>query len=738
MDILKKLLTMMRFRRPALVQGVAPAKESVGFGTFYGVFLPGILAIYGVILFLRLGWIVGIVGLPTTFAIISFAFLITLITSISIAAIATNMRVGTGGAYFIISRSFGRELGSSIGLALCAAKTLSVAFCVMGFAESLHTILPMIPVQALGMATLVAVGALVYVSSDAAIKAQFVIFLVIGVAFITLFCSNYTPSDTELMLQAPSPSGFWYAFAIFFPAATGIETAVAMSGDLKNPKRSLSIGTLAIVIVAYATYMAIAYFLANNIPRSTLASDPLIVLKFARIKTFVLLGVWAAALSSAIGSMMAAPRMMQAIAQDGVFPKFLAKGSGPLNEPKIASAVTFAFAMVAVYFGSLNAIAPFMTMFTLIAYGMVNVGAGIESFLSNPSWRPSVAVPAMIPLAGTVLCAIAMLMIDPGVAMLSLAVVFCVYIYLRRRNQHRSWDDLRTAILQYLCRFALYRLINAPSSPKSWRPNFLVFTRSPTKFNAIFKLVSCITRDRGFLTLASFVPETENDVGRPVRHWEKLVSAFLTKHHTTALVKLTHARDPSQQIRDLISSYGMGPIRPNTIVLGLPRSTQTIEAMLQNLAFAQEQKCNVLMIGESELISHNKLIDIWWDDNDRKSSEFMLLIALLLHRSGEWKKAKLNLKSYVTNEEGRSKREDYFRNFLHTNRLPMATEVIIIDESLPLNETILKHSTGADLIIRSLDGEAASLAERMDLAKHFPQVMFCKNAGHVEFTSIFT
>ena len=736
---LKRLLELLRKKTPALATGVEVATnpKAQGFGTFYGVFLPGILAIYGVILYLRLGWIVGSVGLPTTIAIISFAFLITLLTSLSIAAIATNMKVGSGGAYFIISRSFGRELGSSIGLALCAAKTLSVAFCVVGFAESLHTVLPMFSVQVLGMATLIVIGALVYVSSDAAIKAQFVIFLVIGVSFIVLFSSSYTPTDVETSTVMPNNIGFWYAFAIFFPAATGIETAVAMSGDLKNPRRSLSIGTRSIVAVAFVTYIAIAYFLAETVPRSTLASDPMIVLKFAKYRSVVLMGIWAAALSSAIGSLMAAPRMMQAIAKDGAFPKFLAKGSGPMNEPKIASAFTFVFAMIAVYFGSLNALAPFMTMFTLIAYGMVNFGAGIESFLSNASWRPAVLIPSTIPLVGTALCFVAMFMIDPGVAMLSLTAITFMYIFLRSQNHNRGWDDLRTAMLQYLCRFAIYRLLNAPASPKSWRPNLLVFTRSPTKSNAIFHLASSIARDRGFLTLASFVPEKVDDLCQPVSYWEKIVSEFLTKQHTAALVKLFIAREPVLQIQDLIRSYGIGPIKPNTIVMGMPSDLKTLDSTVQTLKVAQDQKCNILMIGESNLISKNKRIDIWWDDDDRKSSEFMLLTALLLHRSNEWKKAKLHLKSRVFNEGARKMREDYFREFLHTSRLPMSTETLVVDEASDVNEIILEHSKDADLILRALPLEEDLLRKRLIICKDFPQTMYCKHAGEVDFAQIF-
>ncbi|MCB1109160.1 MAG: amino acid permease, partial [Chlamydiia bacterium] len=709
--------------------------------TFSGVYLPGVLAVFGVIIYLRLGWIVGAVGFYQVFAIISIAFGITFLTSLSIAAVATNMRVGQGGTYYIVSRSFGIEIGSAIGLALYVAGTLTVAFCTIGFAESLHSILPMLSIQTISVSTLVVLAALVYVSNDAAMKAQFVIFLLIGVSLVSLFMGKYIPMIEETpVVETLSIHPFWAVFAIFFPAATGIETGVAMSGNLKNPRRSLPLGTLAIVATAYIVYVAIAYFLSSTVPRQVLVKDPMIVLNIAHYKPFVLIGIWAATLSSAIGGLMAAPQTLQAIAKDGILPKFLAKGYGPANEPRIAGILTFAIALGAVYFGSIDIIAPYLTMFALVAYAMLNLGCGLESFLGNPSWRPSFQVPASIPLIGCALCLIVMLMIDAGGALIAMAIIFITYAYIKSRSKGRNWDDIRSAVLRYMCRYSIYKLINAPSSPKSWRPNFLVFSRSPTQSTAVFKMASAITRGRGFLTLAAFMQETET--GKTLHEWQSLVSGFLEKQQVPAIVKINPLEKPLDQMQDLIRNYGLGPVAPNTIVMGIPENGNINQEWINVLQAAKAQRRNVLLIGESiQEPSANKIkqLDLWWENDQRKSSELMLLLSLLLSRHPDWKKHQIHLKSIVSAEDARASREQYFSEFIEKTRLSFETHVLVIPERTDHVPAFGRFSKNADAVFITLpdDLDLEHVKERLKLSKHVPLSLFILCNEDTDFTQIF-
>ncbi len=95
------------------------------YGTFEGVFVPTLLTILGVILFLREGWVVGNAGLIGALLIIAAAFIITGATGLCLASIATDARIGAGGAYAVITRSLGQAAGGSIGIPLYWPRRLS-------------------------------------------------------------------------------------------------------------------------------------------------------------------------------------------------------------------------------------------------------------------------------------------------------------------------------------------------------------------------------------------------------------------------------------------------------------------------------------------------------------------------------------------------------------------------------------------------------------------------------------
>lgn len=239
-----------------------PEKTGYQFGTFKGVFTPSILTIFGVIMYLRFGWVIGNVGLVPTLIIVTVSTLITFFTALSISALATNMQVKGGGAYYIISRSLGIEAGAAIGLPLFLAQALSISFYVVGFAESVVQILPILNIKIVGIITLVLVFVLALKSADLALKTQYFILLLIALSLLSFFMGTgekVTPlaSDTTL----PKKENFWIVFAVFFPAVTGILAGLSMSGDLKRPEKAIPWGTLAAVACSYVIYMSIPIFL---------------------------------------------------------------------------------------------------------------------------------------------------------------------------------------------------------------------------------------------------------------------------------------------------------------------------------------------------------------------------------------------------------------------------------------------------------------------------------------------
>ncbi|MDZ7694286.1 MAG: hypothetical protein U5K69_24725 [Balneolaceae bacterium] len=490
---------------PAREYVVEPSKG--GLGTFGGVFTPSILTILGVIMYLRFGWVVGNVGLIGTLLIVTLSVFITFLTALSIASIATDQRVRIGGAYYMISRSLGIEAGGAIGIPLYIALALSVALYTVGFAESVVSVFPSLNFKTVGLVTTVGVAALALVSAKAAIRAQYFIMFGIGLSLLSLFFgSPIEQSSIEMWGAADRNSeGFWVVFAVFFPAVTGIMAGVNMSGDLENPAKSIPKGTFAAIGVGYLIYMTLPIILANRADALTLIEDPMIMRRIAYWGDAILIGVWGATLSSAVGSILGAPRVLQALARDGVLPRWLrwlGRGDGDDDTPRVGTIVTLAIALVAVYLGNLNIIAPILTMFFLTTYAVLNASAGIERLLDSPSFRPEFEVHWFFSLLGAAGCIAVMFLINAVATGLAFVFVLVVFLWLQRREMKTAWGDVSQGIWMALIRAGLMRL-NNESTGKTWRPNPLVLSGAPTKRWHLIKFASSITHNRGIMTVAT-------------------------------------------------------------------------------------------------------------------------------------------------------------------------------------------------------------------------------------------
>ena len=274
---------------------LAPASSAnklpVKFGTFSGVFIPSVMTIFGVIMYLRMGWVVGNVGLFSTLLIVTIASLVTFITGLSISATATNMNVQGGGAYYMISRSLGLEAGAAVGVPLFLAQALGISFYLAGFAESVYFIVDAIPQYAIAMIALGAVFVTAYTSAGFALKSQFFIFVLIICSLISFFMGK-PPSETvlqELATKIPDVS-FWTAFAVFFPAVTGILAGVSMSGDLKEPAKSLPLGTLLAVVAGFIVYMLIPVFLVVNVSDPDVLKSSIVMQKISLYEPLIIAG----------------------------------------------------------------------------------------------------------------------------------------------------------------------------------------------------------------------------------------------------------------------------------------------------------------------------------------------------------------------------------------------------------------------------------------------------------------
>ncbi|MDZ7758428.1 Na-K-Cl cotransporter [Rhodohalobacter sp.] len=680
---------------------VIEPKES-GLGTFGGVFTPSILTILGVIMYLRFGWVVGNVGLIGSLIVVTIATSITFLTALSIASIATDQRVRIGGAYYMISRSLGIESGGAIGIPLFFALALSVALYTIGFAESIVSVFPNLNFKWVGIVTTVAVAALALVSAKAAIRAQYFIMFGIGLSLLSLiFGSPIEESSIEMWGAADRNSeSFWVVFAVFFPAVTGIMAGVNMSGDLKEPAKSIPKGTFYAIGVGYVIYMLLPIILANRADAITLIEDPLIMRKISYWGDAILIGVWGATLSSAVGSILGAPRVLQALARDGVLPRWLrwlGRGEGEDDTPRLGTILTMGIALVAVAMGDLNLIAPILTMFFLTTYGVLNIAAGTERLLGSPSFRPKFKVHWIFSLLGAIGCISVMFLINAvatGIAFVFVAVIFA---WLESRELKTTWGDVRRGIWMALIRGGLMRLDDTEEE-KTWRPHPLVLSGSPTKRWHLIEFASSLTQGRGILTVSSVI--TSDKVRIQQRSsMEANVRDYLAKRSVQGLVRVISAPDSFEGAKRLVDSYGLGTLVPNTIILGDSENLEIRDKYCDMIRYFYHQKRNVIIIHDNKEVHFNNYqkIDVWWGGL-KKNGGLMILLTYMLQSSIRWHNADVTIKMVVKHENAVEGIRKNLVKILNKIRIEASIE-LIVSEGRSFKEILHASSSNADLIL---------------------------------------
>lgn len=649
-------------------------------------------------MYLRFGWVVGNVGLLGSLIIVTLSVSITLLTSLSISAIATDRVVRIGGAYYMISRSLGIETGGAVGIPLYFAQALSVALYTLGFAESLVSAFPVLNLQYVALAVTVLVAILALTSAEIAIKTQYIIMAAIALSLISLVLGSPLENTQIEPWGTADGESFWTVFAVFFPAVTGIMAGINMSGDLKNPTKSIPIGTLAAVGTGYIIYMGLPVLLANRADAATLVEDPLVMQRIALWGPAILLGVWGSTLSSAIGSILGAPRVLQALARDGVLPRwmrFLGRGSGADDEPRIGTLVTLVVVMAAVGIGDLNLIAPVLTMFFLTTYLVLNVSAGVEGFLKSPSFRPMFKVHWSLSVLGGIGCLAVMFLINPVATVVAGGVVAIIFLWLQQRELVTTWGDVRRGVWMLLLRTSLFQLGHSPDA-KNWRPNILVLSGAPMSRWGLIELADALSHNRGLFTVTSILPSGSRDLPRQ-QDMETTISKYLEKRGVQALVRVLTAPDPFEGAQRLVEIYGLGQVVPDTVLLGDSEAPKSRDRYCQLITHLHQAERNVVILRDQGLsdLKHRRRIDVWWGGLHANGS-LMLILADLLKRNIAWRNAAIHLKLVVADEDAAKKAQPNLEELITQLRIDAKPEVMVAQGSF--DEILQKSSRAADMV----------------------------------------
>jgi amino acid transporter len=707
-----------------------------GLGTFVGVYTPSILTILGVVLFLRTGWVVGSVGLVPALGIILLAHVITVATALSVSAIATNMRVGAGGAYYIVSRSLGIEIGGAVGVPLFLAQTFSVALYAFGLVESLELFWPGMPARPTAAGIVIAVTLISLRGAQAALRMQIPIMAAIGVALVSLFTGAAMRAERTLPLFAEGGTeDFWIVFAVFFPAVTGLMAGVSLSGELRDPASSIVRGTLASVGTGLIVYLAVPVALALAADPETLRANNLIWFEVAAVPLLIYPGLFGAVFSSAVGSILGAPQTLEALSRDGVLPRLprtiLGRDVG--NSPALLFSA--AVALAAVGLGDLDAVAPILTMFFLTTYGVINLVAGLEQLSGAPSYRPRLRVPWWVSLLGALGCVGVMLLINPWAAVLAFVIEIGVYTALRRRALSAAWGDLRHGALLSLVRTCLIALRRMPADPRNWRPHILLLANDPRRRLELVRFADWLNQRRGILTVAQLLEGDLAELAESAQDHREEINDLLDEEGIVAFAETDIVTDFVPGAVSVAQANGIAGLSSNTIMFGwADRRERLLDVMRVVEQVARLGKSGVIcrIVGR-RWGGEPRRIDVWWRGLQH-NGDLLLLFAHLLSLNAQWRGVRIHIKTIVSGEMMAETTTKQLDALIERNRIDATARVIGLQDGDTVQDTIQRESRDADVVFMGLPelvaGREDATLERLEsLVGDLPTVIFVRAAG---------
>jgi hypothetical protein len=369
--------------------------------------------------------------------------------------------------------------------------------------------------------------------------------------------------------------------------------------------------------------------------------------------------------------------------------------------------------------------------------------------MSNPSWRPSFRTPWPLSLTGAALCLGAMFMINPGATFIAIFAIALLYYLTAKRKFNARWLDIRRSIHLALARFSIYRLTKTEEHARSWRPNILALIGSPQRRFYLIEFADAITHGKGFLTVATIITGEEIPTEKIIS-LEKSVHSYLKERDIPALVEVVAAKERIEGIENLVKTYGIGPLVPNTILVGEAEDENNIEEYARMIMMVYRSKRNLVIVRESHIkapqVAEHKHIACWWGGK-RHNAGLMLALGYMLQTSEEWLKAKLTIRTVVKDEDESEKVHGDIDGFLKEARVIAEPSIITYPYSdSPLSSAIRESSADADLVFIGMrppdeDETVESYSEYyrglMERTEDFPMLAIVLAAEEIKFQDIF-
>ena len=721
------------------------------------VFIASISTILGAILFLRFGYAVGNVGFFGAIAIIVLGHAVTIPTALAVAEIATNRKVEGGGDYYVISRSFGINIGAAIGIALFLSQAISVSFYIIAFAESfipfgqflnekynlgiLSNLL--VNSKAIGLISMSLLSLLIISKgADLGVKALYVVASVIFISLLLFFLgeSQIEMKQVNFFSKAEEAKDFFYVFTIIFPAFTGISAGLGLSGDLKEPRKSIPRGTIIATVLGAIIYILVAFKLVISTDLNNLANNQLVMSDIAIWGPIIPIGLACAAISSALGSIIIAPRTLQALAKDKIFPSskidfWLAKQKKENNEPLNGTIVTCIIAFFFVYVGDINNVARIISMFFMVTYGAICLISFLEHFSGDPSYRPAFKSRWYISLLGAVLSIWLMFKMDTLFAFLSIIIMITFYYFISKKSSDkREFVNLFKDVLEQIARqlkIFLQRINDSNlSSNFHWRPFVVSISDASLTRKSAFDITRWISYKYGFGTyihyIKGYLSKQTFEQSKVIKH--QLIEGKNTNVYIDTLISPSY----TSALAQVVQLSSISGTENNLILLEYSESDkESFEDVMSNFNLLHTTGYDVAIMRSSDFkLDKKEEIHIWISSRDYKNSNMMILLGYIILGHPEWKKAQIKVFTIYPKDKFEEYKNQMF-DYIESGRLPISPrnmKMLPHDEDISIKEIINNHSSNSDLTIIGFRGELVK-KQKLDIFEGYD------NLGNILFVN---
>ncbi len=690
------------------------------------VFMTALSTILGAILFLRFGYAVGNTGLMGALLIILIGHAVTIPTAMAVAEIATNQKVEGGGAYYMISRSFGLNIGAAIGIALFLSQAISVAFYVIAFAVSFEPVAEMINYtygvelnqRLVGIIFMIFLTFLMLTKgANVGVKALYLVVAILVVSLVLFFLGGtYSASAINPFEKVDNADDFFYVFTIIFPAFTGIAAGLGLSGDLKDPKKSIPKGTIWATVAGIIVYVLISFKLFFSASLEDLANtDHLIMEKIALWPPIIPIGLAGAAISSALGSVMIAPRTLQALGVDGIFGarinRALARGREKDNEPINASVITCVIGFFFIAIGDIDFVAQIISMFFMVTYGAICLISFLEHLAADPAYRPTFRSKWYVSLFGALLCFYLMFKMNFSYAILSIVIMTGIYLWVSRiSSEHGVVDLFRGVIFQLSRELHLFlQRKDREAEEQRWRPFIICISKETFKRDSALDMVRWLAYRYGFGTYLHYIEgylnkdtyKLSQDVKRKL---VVLMEGSKSKVYLDTIISPSYTSAIAQSIQ-LPGVSGKGN---NMILFEFEKGKkEEIDILAQNYQLLLSTDFDVCILRSSlKGFGKHRNIHIWISSRDYENSNLMILLSFILLGHPDWKGAEIKMFSvYMEGEEQQQK--ERLLTMIEDGRLPISRkniELVPREGDQEIEQIINRKSAMADLVVMGFGG----------------------------------